>query len=107
MNFTGQEDHDIDLETAARWTKRFRDTIPPLAPDQTNALFFGEEYIQSILSQPDCVGIRIYYALDDDGNREMILCGAKANKDDLYQGILAEQALKCPPNGGIANPLNS
>jgi hypothetical protein len=106
MAYTGQEDHDIDLQTASRWNKNFRDTIPTSAADQTTGHFFGKDYIQSILDQTDCVGIRVYYALDDDGLREMIICGAKANEDDLYNGILAERAKKSPP-GGASNPLNS
>ncbi len=106
MAFTGEEDHHIDLQTASEWTANFRATIPASAPDQTLAHFFGKDYIQSILDQTDCVGIRIYYALDENGVRQLVICGAKANEEDMYLGVLAERAGRYPPHGATS-PLNS
>lgn len=103
MAFTGQEDHQIPLATAAEWTKNYRTANPA----QTKGHFFGKEYIQSILAQENCVGIRIYYALDENGAKQLILVGVDANENDLYQGIIAERSFKCPPFCGVNNPLNS
>lgn len=103
MAFTGQEDHQIPLATAAEWTKNYRTANP----SQTKGHFFGKEYIQSILAQENCVGIRIYYALDENGAKQLILVGVDANENDLYQGIIAERSFKCPPFCGVNNPLNS
>ena len=104
MAFTGHEDHDIDLTTASDWTANFRATAPVTA---TIAHFFGKDAIQAILDQDYCVGIRIYYAIDQNGDNQLIVCGAKANEDDLYNGLLAEKAERNPPSGGASNPLNS
>jgi hypothetical protein len=103
MGFTGHEDHDIPLSTASAWTKNYRIANP----GQTLGNFFGKDAIEAILAQDTCVGIRIYYALDDTGAKQLIIVGADSNENDLYNGLLAERALLCPPNCSTSNPLNS
>jgi hypothetical protein len=103
MAFTGNENHDIPLATAAEWTKNYRDDNP----GETKGHFFGKDAITEILGQADCVGIRIYYAINDDGDKQLIVVGVKANQDDLYNGLLAERSYNCPPVCGADNPLNS
>lgn len=104
MTFTGSEDHDIPLSTAAEWTKNYRDSI---TTGQTIAHYFGGDAIQDIIDQDSCVGLRIYYALDESGNKQLIITGVKANGDDLYQGKLAERSVTCPIDCSAANPLNT
>lgn len=104
MSFTGTENHSISLSTASEWTANYRAII---TPGDTIAHFFGKEFIQELLDQEECVGMRIYYALDEDGKKQLIISGVKANEDDLYNGLLAEKAARTPPFGGAANPLNS
>jgi len=104
MSFTGHEDHDFPLDTAAQWTKNYRDANP------TNAIkahFFGKDAIQAILNQENCVGIRIYYALDPGGVKQLIIVGADANENDLYQGLIAERSMSCPTMCSATNPLNT
>lgn len=55
---TGKEGAEIDISTAAEWTKNHRHR----APGGTLSQFFGSENIRKILDQPGCMGIRIYYA---------------------------------------------
>ncbi len=102
MSFTGHEDHSISLATAAAWTKNYRDKNS----GATKGHFFGKDAINSILAQSGCVGIRLYYALDDAGAKQIILVGADANENDLYNGVLAERSIICPPMCGGGNPLN-
>lgn len=102
--FTGNENHDIPLSEAAEWTKNYRDTI---APDDTISHYFGKAAIQAILNQDGCVGIRIYYALDNTGQKQLIVVGANAARNDLYTGLLAERSIRCPQDCPAANPLNS
>jgi len=54
----GTEGDPIDLKIAAAWTKNYR----IMNPNETISHFFGNQILQQILSQPDCLGIRIYYA---------------------------------------------
>jgi len=102
MSFNPNQDHSISLAAAAAMTKEYRDANP-------GALlggFFGKDAIQAILDQPDCVGIRYYYALDS-GAPTLVLVGAKANQDDMVNGELADSALPDPPNSSTPNALNS
>lgn len=104
MTFTGNENHDIPLSEASAWTKNYRDVNPP---DVVIGHYFGKAAIISILSQTNCVGMRIYYALDDNGVKQLILVGVDASGNDLYNGLLAERSYNCPPQCSTANPLNS
>lgn len=103
MSFTGNEDHSITLATAAEWTANFRRTIQS---GDVKGHFYGKSAIQAILSQTNCVGIRIYYALDDEGAKQLIIVGVKADESDLYDGLLAERGIVCPPMCGGGNALN-
>ena len=61
--FDGSEGDPISLETVQLWTKNYRDGNP----NQTLAHFFGRDIINQILAEEGCVGIRLYYAIDDKG----------------------------------------
>jgi hypothetical protein len=104
MSFTGNEDHSIDLTTASGWTANYRSANSSGA---IRAHFFGQKAIQQILDQENCVGIRIYYALDDNGAKQLIVVGTDASENDLYDGYLAEKSIVCPPYCGSdsSNPL--
>ena len=103
MSFTGNENHDISLDVAAEWTENYRNANPGAVKGH----YFGKTAIQAILSQDDAVGIRIYYALNDKGEKQLIITGVDANENDLYEGLLAENSITCPPKCGVSNPLNS
>lgn len=105
MTFTGHENHDISLSSASAWTANFRNSDPN--PAKTIAHSFGKDAVFAILNQSGCVGIRMYYALDDNGAKQLILTGIDASGNDLYNGLLAERSFKCPPDCAAANPLNS
>lgn len=94
MAFTGNEAEEFPLETAAVWTKNYRATINP--GDKVSH-FFGKKIIQNILDQEGCMGIRIYYALDEEGKKQLIIVGADAEENDIYTGIIAERSYYCPP----------
>ncbi len=104
MSFTGNEDHSISLIDASALTANYRNTHSASA---IKGFFYGKTAISDILAQDDCVGIRIYFGEDDEGNPQLVICGADANEDDLDQGILAELGKPCPPRCGITNTLNS
>lgn len=105
MAFTGDEAEEFPLETAAEWTRNYRNQMKQGDP---KAHFFGKNIINSILSQDGCVGIRVYYSLDDHGKKQLIMVGADADENDLFNGIIAEKSSWCPPfcDGG-GSPLNS
>lgn len=103
MSFTGKENHDITLAEAAAWTANYRGKNPAPA---VKAHFFGKDAIQAILDQENCVGIRIYYALDPKGVKQLIIVGADEAERDLFEGKLAERSWPCPPFCDSNSPLS-
>jgi hypothetical protein len=102
MSFTGNEAEQFPLVIAADWTKNYREANP----NGIIAHFFGKNIIQNILDQDGCMGIRIYYALDENGKKQLIIVGANAEENDIYNGIIAERSYICPPYCSSGNPLN-
>ena len=82
----------IPLPDAVQWTLNFRTTNPT----KIKAHFFGSNIIQDILNQTDCVGIRMYNAIDDSNNAQIILVGVNSNSDDMTTGIVADMSIPCP-----------
>ena len=105
MAFTGNEKHTIPLADAGKLTGNFRKKAT--ASGAVVGHFFGAETVKRILAQDGCVGIRIYYAAQDDGVPTLVMVGANANENDLVSGEIAEWTLPCPPFCGASNSLNS
>jgi hypothetical protein len=94
VQFTGNEDHRISLEDARILTRNYRNSA---GEDPFLGGFFGKNAIAAIIEQPDCVGLRIYHGTLADGSPTFVLCGVKADGDDLTGGELAEVLRPCPP----------
>lgn len=78
--FDGTESGPIPLAIAKEWTANYRKTIKP---GGTLAHYFGGNVIRKVLSETGCVGIRIYYALDDKGQKQLLIVGTDTNGDNL------------------------
>jgi hypothetical protein len=104
MSFTGNEEHTITLATASAMTKNYRDTVSATA---TIAHYFGKSDLQDLLNQQGCVGMRIYYGIDGDGKKQLVLVGVDSSENDLYNGILLDRSVTCPDYCSSANPLNT
>ncbi len=105
MNYTGNENHEISLNEAAELTQRFRDRLPVI--DNTIGEYFGRTAMEDLLSQQGCVGIRIYYGIDANDIKKLVIVGVDNNGNDLYDGELMEAGTTCPPLCSTSNPLNS
>jgi hypothetical protein len=105
MIFTGNENHEISLNEAAELTQRFRDNLPVI--DNTIAEYFGKSALEDVLSQQDCVGIRVYYGIDSEMKKHLVIVGVNSDGNDLYEGALMEMTIPCPPVCSTSNPLNS
>lgn len=102
MSFIPNQNHSITLADASAINAAYRNAnINPKIGG-----FFGKDAVQAILNQIDCVGLKYYFALEN-GNLTLVLCGAKTDENDLYQGELAEDSLLDPPHHSTNNPLNS
>jgi hypothetical protein len=49
--------------------------------------------------------IEWHYALDENGKQQLIIVGVDSNENDLYEGVIAERSLHCPPFCPINSPL--
>ena len=67
----------------------------------------GKEKILELLNQEGCVGIRFYYAINDKGEKILVLVGADSNENDMENGLLLENGNICPPFCPKKNVLNS
>lgn len=103
MSFTGNENHDIDLATAAQMTAAYRATIQE---GDVIGGFFGHQKIEEILAQENCVGFRYYFALNEQ-NLTIVLVGVDNEGNDIENGVLAEFSKSCPSQCSQVNQLNS
>lgn len=97
MAFTTNDGEYISLEDAAKWTENHRNSSNY---NGVMAQFYGKAKIAAILQQPGCVGLRIYYAKDDQDNPVLVLIGARENGVDIESTMILERGTVCPPNCG-------
>lgn len=102
MSFDGSEGGAITLDAGAALTAEYR----RINPGATKGHFFGKDILQDILDQKGCMGIRMYYGLDPEGNKELVLVGADANENDMT-ALVADLSMPCPGVCGNTNSLNS
>lgn len=74
-----------NLQQASDWTRNYRTQNP----GGIKGHCLPAATLNAILSQPNCVGVRAYYGLDDDGAPKLVLVGYDANDND----ILSETAV--------------
>ncbi len=103
MAFTGKEEHQITLEEAIKLINNFRSQQTSLS---IKAHYLGKEALLKLLEQEGCVGIRIYYAAQDDGTPELVIVGVDEEGTDLTKGNILERVWPCPPYCDGKSELN-
>jgi hypothetical protein len=68
---------------------------------------FWKEAIERVINQPDVIGMRYYYARQENGTPALVLVGVDTKGNDVYRGVLAEVSWLCPPFCPEVNVLNS
>jgi hypothetical protein len=104
MTFTGNEGAIITLAEGSQMTANYRATINV---GETIGHAVGKNLVNAILNQTGCMGIRLYYAMNNKGEKQLVLVGIDANGDDLSQGVIVDYLGNCPPECGKPNALNS
>lgn len=102
MAFDGTEGSEITLANAAAMTAKYRHDNP----NETLAHFFGKDILIELLDQEGCVGIRIYYGLDEDNNKQLVIVGVDSDQNDITR-LVADMSYPCPNACSTPNPLNS
>ncbi|WP_426490696.1 hypothetical protein [Hymenobacter sp. 102] len=112
-----------NLQQASNWTRNYRTQNP----GGIKGHCIPAATLNDLLSQPNCVGVRAYYGLDDDGAPKLVLVGYDANDNDILSETavaarretdeeaeslsssaqIATALPPCPPCCSIDNPLNS
>ncbi|HEV8539045.1 MAG TPA: hypothetical protein VGR15_09035 [Bacteroidota bacterium] len=93
---TGRENHNISLQDAATLTRNFRNST---GNNENTILgeYFGKDALASALSQENCIGLRIYYGMRDDGTPVLVLIGVDPSGNDMTAGLVLENGFPCPP----------
>lgn len=102
MAFNGREGKPIPLGIAKKWTKNYREANE----GKTKAIFYGKERIQALLDEPNAMGIRIYFGLDDNKDPQLVLVSATKEGNNILPneeekdggGTILDDGERCPPD---------
>ncbi len=95
--------HVVSLEQATAMTGLYRSSIPEGMPVSET---FQMGSVNTLLSQPGCTALRIYYGKKEDGTIHAILVGVNEKGEDITEGILLEEGHRCPPHCPPQSSLN-
>jgi hypothetical protein len=93
-SFAGAEKHEVTLADAEKYIQNFRKI--PQTP-KIHGGSFQRAILDKILAQPDCDGIRIYYAQKENSSSTFVLMGITAKGTDMAKGTIADMISPCPP----------
>lgn len=93
----------ITLSEGSEMTAEFRKAYP----NASKAVYYTADVYEELLAQSGCVGIRIYFGIDENDKLNTVLVGVDREGNDLYLKKIYERALVCPPYCSSKNPLNS
>jgi hypothetical protein len=111
--FSADTGSDIGYDKGAKMIKNYYDQNQ----DDVVAHFMGRNIIERILNQPGVVGLRMFYAYNELGLRQLVLVGVDCNGDNVLnfatisddgeviknKGIVAGGVRSCPPYCGSGN----
>lgn len=87
--------HEITLAEAITMTHAYANA--PQFQGMTRSVLFNSEAFTDILSQPGCIGIRLYFSLTDQDALTLVMVGSDANNSDMTSGVLMDRTYLCPP----------
>lgn len=97
--FTGKEGAMISLSKAREMFSNYKSSPNFKANKEVKGIFYGRDHLQALLDQKDCMGIRIYYGIEQGGAEQgpqMILLGADENMNDMISGKILDFGMRCP-----------
>jgi hypothetical protein len=93
----------ISLADGSTMTADFREKFP----NETKAVYYSSSVFSDLMVQEGCVGIRIYNAVDQEGNLTNVLVGIDDEGNDLVNGTIYNKGGLCPTRCSKRNSLNS
>lgn len=98
-----QNQHIITLSEAETMTHAYQNATQ--FQGLTVACCMDNAAYQEVMVQPECVGIRTYFALNEQGKLTVVVVGIDNNGDDLTNGVLLNKAYGCPAECPTNSPL--
>jgi hypothetical protein len=98
--FLGAEKHEVTLFDAVKFVQNYRKN--PQTP-KIQGGSFQRAILDKILAQPNCDGIRYYYAQTEDSSSTLVLVGITAKGTDMAKGTIADMIKPCPPWCDVAS----
>ncbi len=89
----------IGYEAGEEMVKRFYDKHP----DQAFGHIVGRNIIEKILAQPDCSGIGVLPAYNDQGQRQLVFVGLNSNGRPILQYNIVNAAGEIDTEEGIVS----
>jgi hypothetical protein len=93
-DFPGAEKHEITKAEADKYIQNYQKN-PQIPKIRGGA--FQRAILDKILAQPDCDGIRIYYAQTEDSSATLVLVGITASGREMTKGLYSDKLVPCPP----------
>lgn len=92
----------INLEEAVAYTHAYQKNNP----DAPKAFFAGSQKVNRILAQENCMGIRIYNGYDaKTKSTNLVLVGVDEKGEDISQGVILQELVRCPIDCSESSPL--
>lgn len=98
-----QNPHIITLSEAETMTHAYQNA--PQFQGLTVACRIDNSAYQEVMTQPGCVGVRTYFALNAQSELTIVVVGVDDNGDDMTSGVLLNRAYDCPSECAPNSPL--
>ncbi len=84
----------ITADAAVQLLKNYRSGAPA---GSVWGEFFGRDALTSVLNQPGCTGLRIYFGKKSDSSSALVIVGVDSSSSDITGGPILESGIPCPP----------
>jgi hypothetical protein len=98
-----QNPHIITLSEAETMTHAYQQASQ--FQGLTVACRIDNKAYQEVMTQPGCVGIRTYFALNAQGDLTIVAVGVDESGNDITNGVLLNRAYDCPSECAPNSPL--
>ncbi len=83
----------LDERSAEQWIDNFKTNYD----GHVVSHLFGKDIFEQLMAQQGVQGIYLANGLDNQGNEHMVLAGVNKEGDILWNGLVANQSVPCPP----------
>jgi hypothetical protein len=109
MSFKGNEGGPVSREMARKWIKNYQDFQSARTSGRIGAKahFFGKDNILKLLDLEGCMGVRIYYSEDENGDLKPLMVATNSEMQDILPTdnksisedgpMILDESMPCPP----------